>query len=113
MPHLIVECSEEILKGVDVSNLVNTIYDEVISTESFENNVMVRINTFKHYTTMGSADDFIYVFANILEGRSVENRKLLSRRIVTLLTNKFPNVAKISMNIREFERATFVNNNMI
>lgn len=113
MPHLIIECSEGILKDIYPNELVETVYNKVVSTESFENNAMVRINTFKHFTTMGAKDDFIYVFANVLEGRSVEQRKLLSTNVVTLLTKIFPNVPKISMNIREFERATFVNNNMI
>lgn len=113
MPHLIVECSEAVLKNINPEELVDTIYQTVISTESFENNAMVRIHTFKYYTTMGTQDDFIYVFANVLEGRSEEKRLLLSRNVVTLLTKMFPEVAKISMNIREFERATFVNNGMI
>ena len=74
---------------------------------------MVRIVPYKHYTTLGTKDDFIYIFANILEGRTMENKKMFSKNVVTLLKEMFPDVPKISINIREFERATFVNNSML
>lgn len=83
------------------------------SGDCFENNVMVRIVPYKYYTTMVTTDDFIYIFANILEGRTLENKKLFSKNVVTALNDMFPDVKKISINIREFERATFVNNSML
>lgn len=113
MPHLIIECSEEIIANCNPDEIVEKVYHTVVSTPSFEKNAMVRINTFKHYSTMGSKQDFIYVFANVLEGRSTEKRKKLSENIVKLLMELFPDVPKISMNIREFERATFINNAML
>lgn len=113
MPHLIVECSEHILENCNPDQLIENIYQTVTSIESFENNVMVRIVPYKYYTTLGTKDDFIYIFANILEGRTLENKKTFSKNVVTLLTEMFPEVRKISINIREFERATFVNNSML
>ena len=113
MPHLIVECSEHILKNGSADEIIEKIYNTVTAIDSFEKNVMVRIIPYKHYTTLGTQDDFIYIFANILEGRTLENKKTFSKHVVTLLKEMFPTVPKISINIREFERATFVNNSMV
>lgn len=113
MPHLIVECSETILNRVSPNDIIKNLYQTVTKIESFENNVMVRIIPYKHYTTLGNKDDFIYIFANILEGRTLENKKKFSKNVVKQLMELFPEVPKISINIREFERATFVNNSML
>lgn len=113
MPHLIVECSENILKKETPEDIIQEIYKTVTAIDSFENNVMVRIIPYKHFTTLGTNDDFIYIFANILEGRTLENKKKFSKNVVTVLKDMFPDVPKISINIREFERATFVNNSML
>ena len=113
MPHLIVECSENILKKEEPNHIIQEIYNTVTAIDSFENNVMVRIIPYKYYTTLGTKDDFIYVFANILEGRTLENKQKFSKNVVKILKDMFPNVPKISINIREFERATFVNNSML
>jgi 5-carboxymethyl-2-hydroxymuconate isomerase len=113
MPHLIIECSENVLTAKKPEEVIQAVYNTVVSTETFANNVMVRINPYKYYTTMGSTDDFIYVFANILDGRTTEQKKLLSDNVVRMLKNMFPDVPKISMNIREFEKATFTNNAMV
>jgi 5-carboxymethyl-2-hydroxymuconate isomerase len=113
MPHIIIECSENVLKTSNPEEIVQKVYDTTVSTESFEKNVMVRIVPFKHYTVMGNKDAFIYVFTSVLEGRTTEQRRALSINIVTLLKGMFPEVTKVSMNIREFERATFINNSML
>ncbi|TXG34689.1 5-carboxymethyl-2-hydroxymuconate Delta-isomerase [Seonamhaeicola maritimus] len=113
MPHLIVECSENILKKLDPDKIIQSIYNTVTAVDSFENNVMVRIIPYKYYTTLGGKDDFIYIFANILEGRTLDNKKTFSKNVIALLKEMFPDVPKISINIREFERATFVNNSML
>lgn len=75
--------------------------------------IKVRINPYKHYITVGSKDDFIHVFANIMEGRSQEQKQELSRSVVTALVKLFPEVPIISINIRDFEKATYCNRSMV
>jgi 5-carboxymethyl-2-hydroxymuconate isomerase len=113
MPHIVIECSEKVLTLQDPNVLVQTIYDTVVSVNGFSNNVMVRIIPFKHFITIGSNDDFIYICASILEGRSVGQKKALSKKVVTLLKDMFPELSKISMTFREFDKVTFTNNSMI
>ena len=61
----------------------------------------------------GGEDDFIHVFAHIMQGRTVEQRADLSRRIVGELAAMFPDVHWIATNIAEFEKATYVNRSML
>ena len=49
----------------------------------------------------------------IMEGRTVDQRKALSTSIVTRLKKLLPEVPVISMNLIEFEKATYTNRTMI
>jgi 5-carboxymethyl-2-hydroxymuconate isomerase len=48
-----------------------------------------------------------------MEGRTTEQKADLSHRIVSKLKELFPSVPVISMNVEEFERATYNNLNSI
>jgi len=113
MPHLVVECSEKVLTMKSPDELVQSIYKTVIAIDGFPINVMVRIVPFKHYTTIGLKDDFIFICAHILEGRTLKQKQYLSKNVIKMLKEMFPELSKISMIIREFERATFINNSMV
>ena len=45
--------------------------------------IKVRINPFEFYNIGNTKDDFIYTFANIMEGRTVTQKKNLSEKIIT------------------------------
>ena len=53
------------------------------------------------------------VFANITEGRTQEQKKVLFEKVVRALKGLLPAVNIISMNIRDFEKATYCNATMI
>ena len=117
MPHFVVECTENILANVPPKEIMQAIYDTAESTELFAKSgpggIKVRIKPFQYYLTVNQADDFIHVFANIMEGRTIAQRKDLSFRVVARLKSMFPHVPIISMNIREFEKATYCNKSMV
>ena len=58
-------------------------------------------------------DDFIHIFANIMEGRTTSQKKKLSEKIISELKLMFPDVPIISINIRDFEKATYCNKSMV
>ena len=58
-------------------------------------------------------EDFIHVFANIMEGRSTEQKADLSNKVVQKLTSMFPHISKIAMNVRDFDKATYCNRDML
>lgn len=75
--------------------------------------IKVRINSYNQYITVGHRESFIHVFAYIMQGRSAAQKQQLSREIVQTLNSLFPDLAIISINITEFEKATYFNKPML
>lgn len=114
MPHFIIDCSEGILGSHSEEEIIEQVHISAISTELFNrNDVKVRVNVFKKYSTGDKKEDFIHVFANIMEGRSIEQKLNLSRMIVHNLASMFPFVPNIGTNVIEFEKTTYFNRNML
>ncbi|WP_299245201.1 5-carboxymethyl-2-hydroxymuconate Delta-isomerase [uncultured Aquimarina sp.] len=114
MPHFVIDCSENIIKTTSPQSIIQKVYDTAESTNLFDKgDIKVRINPFEFYTIGNTKDDFIHIFANIMEGRTVAQKKNLSERIITELKLMFPDVPIISINIRDFEKATYCNKSMV
>lgn len=114
MPHFVIDCSENIIKIKSPETVIQTVHDAAESTNLFDKgDIKVRLNTFKHYTIGNTQNDFIHVFTNIMEGRNTSQKSNLSKRVISELKILFPDVPIISMNIRDFEEATYCNKNMV
>lgn len=114
MPHFVIDCSENVIKLKSPNEIIQKVYDIAESTGLFDKgDIKVRINPFEYYTTGNSKDDFIHVFGNIMEGRTVSQKSDVSSKIVSELKVMFPNVPIISINIRDFEKATYCNRSMV
>ena len=114
MPHFILDCSENILKIQEPKVVLQEVYETAFSTGLFErNDIKVRLNPFKYSLVQSGEADFIHVFGNIMEGRTNEQKANLSKMIVTKLKSMFPEVPIISINIRDFEKASYCNRDMI
>ncbi len=114
MPHFIIDCSENILKSHSQEEIIKQVHISAVSTKLFhKGDVKVRLQLFKEYTTGDKKVDFIHVFANIMEGRTIEQKANLSKTIVNDLSLMFPSVPNIGTNVVEFERATYFNKNML
>ena len=117
MPHFVIECSENLLNQKKPEEIIQAIYKIAESTNLFAKNgvsgIKVRINPYKYFTTVNSDDDFIHVFAYIVEGRTTDQKVDLSKKIVRMLVAMFPSVPIISTDIREIKKETFINKSMI
>ena len=114
MPHFILDCSEGILETQSEEKIIQQVHIVADSTQLFnEGDINVRVNIYKQYSVGNKKEDFIRVFANIMEGRSVEQKAGLSKKVVQRLATMFPNVPNIAMSVREFEKATYCNRNML
>ena len=83
MPHFVIDCSENIIKIKSPKEVIQKVYDTAKSTDLFDKgDIKVRINPYKYYNVGNNEDDFIHIFANIMEGRSVSQKKNLSERII-------------------------------
>ena len=114
MPHFIIECSDDIIEQKTPDEIMQAVYEAAEATGLFaENDIKVRINPYRYYKLGNTKKDFIHIFGNIMEGRSVEQKSNLSRKIIERLTRMFPDISILSMNIREFEWTTYSNKSLI
>lgn len=114
MPHFVIDCSENILNLKSPEKIMQAVYDTAESTGLFDPvDIKVRINPFRYYNTGNTKDDFIHIFANIMEGRTTDQKSNLSKKIISQLKVMFPEVPILSINIRDFEKATYCNKSMV
>jgi 5-carboxymethyl-2-hydroxymuconate isomerase len=114
MPHFILHCSSDVITQVHIEVILKEVYYTAARTKLFElNDIKVRIQPFDHYDVGNERKNFIHVFAHIMEGRTTEQKADLSHRVVSKLKELFPSVPVISMNVAEFEKATYNNLNSI
>ncbi|MEL1264210.1 5-carboxymethyl-2-hydroxymuconate Delta-isomerase [Pseudoxanthomonas putridarboris] len=114
MPHFVVDCSQGILRQRSEEEVLARLHHAVNSTGLFEeSDIKVRVNPFLVYTVGGGKEDFIHVFSYIMQGRTIEQRADLSRRIVGELADMFPAIHRIATNVAEFEKATYLNREML
>ena len=114
MPHFILDCSENILKLQEPRKVLEAVFETAFSTGLFDrDDIKVRLNPFKHSLVQSAEADFIHVFGNIMEGRTDAQKANLSKAIVTTLNSLFREVPIISINIRDFEKASYFNKSML
>ena len=114
MPHFVIECSENIIKLKSPQEIIQSVYNIAEATGLFAvGDIKVRINPYVHFTVGGAANDFIHVFGHIMQGRNTEQKADLSRQIITKLKSMLPDVPVISMNVIDFEKATYCNKTMV
>lgn len=114
MPHFVIDCSERIITSKSPEEIMKNVFNTAKSTQLFDTgDIKVRINPYKYYNIGGTKNDFIHVFANIMEGRSINQKQQLSKKIVSNLKMMFEQVPVISINIRDFEKDTYCNRSMI
>ena len=93
---------------------MQAVYDVANATGLFAvNDIKVRIRPYQHFKLGKGKKDFIHIFGFIMEGRSTEQKENLSRRIIERLNDMFPAIAILSINIGEFEEATYSNKALI
>ena len=114
MPHFVVDCSQSILESHTEEQIIERVHRAAHATTLFEEgDIKVRVNPFAIYAVGNKREDFIHVFASIMEGRSIGQRADLSKRVVGELVSMFPQVLNIAMNVAKFERATYCNRAML
>ena len=114
MPHFVIDCSPNVLNQRPADEILHAVHNSAESSGLFHvADIKVRIRPYEHYLVAGDPGDFIHVFANIMEGRTTEQKTHLSRAIVATLVEMFPDVPTVSINIRDFEKATYMNRSLI
>ncbi|WMX16212.1 MULTISPECIES: 5-carboxymethyl-2-hydroxymuconate Delta-isomerase [unclassified Aureispira] len=114
MPHFVLDCSSNIIQQQPPEKIMQIVYEAANATGLFApEDIKVRINPFQYYTVGNQQKDFIHVFGNIMEGRNKQQKAHLSKQIILALKPLFPTIPILSINIRDFEKATYCNKTMV
>ncbi|HKR00540.1 MAG TPA: 5-carboxymethyl-2-hydroxymuconate Delta-isomerase [Pyrinomonadaceae bacterium] len=114
MPHFIIDCSENILQQKSPDEIMRAVYDVAEATGLFAvDDIKVRLRPYQYFKLGAGKTDFIHIFGNIMEGRSLEQKADLSKKMIERLNEMFPNISILSINIREFEKATYSNKALV
>ncbi|MGG7440105.1 5-carboxymethyl-2-hydroxymuconate Delta-isomerase [Chryseobacterium arthrosphaerae] len=114
MPHFIIECSQDILQQKSPDEIMDAVYESAESTGLFAvNDIKVRLQPYTYFRLGDQKKNFLHVFGYIMEGRSTEQKSHLSKQICTQLTALLPEASFLSVNISEFEAATYSNKALI
>lgn len=93
---------------------MRAVYEVAEATGLFApGDIKVRLHPYRYFLLGSNKKDFIHIFASIMEGRTTEQKANLSRQIIERLNEMFPDVSFLSINIDEFEKATYVNKALI
>ncbi len=114
MPHFIINCSPDIIEQKSPAEIMDAVYETAEATGLFaKDDIKVRINPYQYYRIGKTKKNFIHIFGNIMEGRSTEQKADLSKKIIQRLNHLFSDAPIHSMNIHEFEMATYSNKSLI
>ena len=114
MPHFVIECSENIIKIKSPEEIMQEVYTIAEASGLFAvGDIKVRIKPYEYFMVGRSKNDFIHVFGHIMQGRNTEEKANLSKQIIGNLKSMFPDVPVISMNVIDFEKATYCNKLMV
>ena len=114
MPHFVIHCSENVLEHQTAEAIMQAVYEVAEATQLFkEGDIKVRLYPFRYYKLGENKKEFFHVFANIMEGRTIAQKANLSQKIIERLNDLFPEIPILSINISEFELATYSNKSLI
>ncbi|MBA3784511.1 MAG: 5-carboxymethyl-2-hydroxymuconate Delta-isomerase [Acidobacteria bacterium] len=114
MPHFIIDCSENIIEQKSPEEIMRAVYDVAEATGLFAaGDIKVRLRPYKYFKLGKGKKDFIHIFGYIMEGRSTEQKASLSRKMIERLNDILPDISILSINICEFEKATYSNKALI
>ena len=117
MPHFIIDCSESVLSLANPDELLRSVYAAAETTGLFAGGgvggIKVRLRPYRYFTNVDAREHFVHVFANIMEGRTTGQKRALSEKVVRALKELLPTVEIISMNVRDFEKASYCNATMV
>jgi 5-carboxymethyl-2-hydroxymuconate isomerase len=114
MPHFIIDCSQDILQLRTPEELMDALYEVADATGLFApNDIKVRLQPYQYYRLGTGKKNFLHVFGYIMEGRTKKQKAHLSRQISTRLSELLTDISFLSVNINDFEAATYSNKALI
>ena len=109
MPHCIIEHSEDVLSSVNQRQLIDSVLTGTKKSELFQlDHIKLRTQSYEYYQKGDLKQaGFIHVTLRILQGRSVEQRRDLSEKVLLEFDNLALKSLTITVEIIEMETASY------
>lgn len=109
MPHFIIECNTGTSETTSIDTVVQKVFDAALNSGLFaRSNIKARARIYDASLVAGEDHDFVHVWGYIREGRTDDQKRTLSERIVSDIKSIYPDIFLVSCDIRELDEASYV-----
>ena len=108
MPHIIIEYSEGVADSVSIADIVDAAHHGAMSSELFpEYDIKTRATGYHDHRTGTTRDSFVHVTVRLLDGRSDEQKAMLSEAVLGRIEPLLPTVTSVGVEIVDMHRASY------
>jgi len=110
MPNLVMEYSNSVDERVNVQGLLEDLHQVALQSGLFDvGSVKSRALRCHNWLIGDEADsvDFIHISFELLDGRTAEQKRDLSRQLMTVLQEQASHVRSLTVNIRDMDKDCF------
>lgn len=110
MPNLVLEYSNSVDERVNVQGLLEDLHQVVMTCGLFDiPSIKSRALRCHHWLVGDEGDsvDFIHISFEMMDGRTAEQKRELSRQLMDVLVAQSSHVRSLTVNIRDMDRAWF------
>nr|WP_282437333.1 5-carboxymethyl-2-hydroxymuconate Delta-isomerase [Vibrio amylolyticus] len=104
------EYSNSVDQRINVQGLLEDLHDVALKSCLFDtDSVKSRALRYHHWLVgeQGDTVDFIHISFELLDGRTEEQKRELSRQLMTVLQEQASDVRSLTVNIRDMDKACF------
>ncbi len=110
MPHLVMEYSNSAEDRLNMQGLLEDLHQVTIASGLFSakdvKSRAVRVHSWL-VGEQGNSVDFIHITLELLEGRSSEQKRELSRALMDVLAEQASHIDSLTINVRDMENESF------
>lgn len=110
MPNLVMEYSNSVDERVNVQGLLEDLHQVAIQCGLFDIG-SIKSRALRCHNWLigeeGDSVDFIHISFELLDGRTPEQKRELSRQLMDVLTEQASHVRSLTVNIRDMDKESF------
>jgi 5-carboxymethyl-2-hydroxymuconate isomerase len=108
MPHCVIEYSRDVADQVDINDLIAATHDGAMDSELFpEYDIKTRACSYQYHRTGQTQDSFVHVSVHLLDGRSDEQKSMLSEKVLRRIEVILPGVVSVGVEICDMHRQSY------
>jgi len=111
VPNLVMEYADPVAERVNVPGLLEDLHQALLSCGLFEAD-SVKSRCYPCHTWLvgaeGDLNTFIHIELSMLSGRSPEQKRELSRSLITVLEQHASTINSLTVDVRDMDRDSFI-----